>query len=347
MLTSTKAIVSYRDNGNSNYGTACILDVSGSTITAGTAVVFESAGTNYISVTMLTSTKAIVAYQDAGNSSYGTACILDVSGSTITAGTAVVFESAGTNYISVTMLTSTKAIVTYRDTGNSDYGTACILDVSGSTITAGTAVVFESAGTNYISVTMLTSTKAIVTYRDDGNSEYGTSAIIDTETALYVTDQHVSAISGADTVDTTFYTDLNSVTATETLNSQTANYVFSFNPTLTSSVVTGGSFIVIGNGETAARTIASSLASVHGGADGTWYYNSNATYASETWASSTINTTAGAVEQAQTVAANNMSGTDVGNVADGNWPAFGTKFALGIVLKSTSTSATPSVDKVY
>jgi len=36
----------------------------------------------------------------------------------------------------------------------------------------------------------------------------------------------------------------------------------------------------------------------------------------------------------------------VGNVADGNWPAFGTKFALGIVLKSTSTSATPSVDKV-
>ena len=346
MLTSTKAIVAYRDNGNSDYGTACILDVSGSTITAGTPVVFESATTNYISVAMLTSTKAIVAYRDDGNSSYGTACILDVSGSTITAGTAVVFESASTLYTSVTMLTSTKAIVAYRDNGNSSYGTTCILDVSGSTITAGTPVVFESATTNYISVAMLTSTKAIVTYQDDGNSDYGTSAIIDTETALYVTDQHVSAISGADTVDTTFYTDLNSVTATETLNSQTANYVFSFNPTLTSSVVTGGSFIVIGNGETAARTIASSLASVHGGVDGTWYYNSNATYASETWASSTINTTAGAVEQAQTVAANNMSGTDVGNVADGNWPAFGTKFALGIVLKSTSTSATPSVDKV-
>ena len=264
----------------------------------------------------------------------------------LTAGTPLVFESASTTYISVTMLTSTKAIVAYRDNGNSTYGTACILDVSGSTITAGTPAVFESATIAYTSVTMLTSTKAIVTYQDAGNSSYGTSAIIDTESSLYVTDQHVSAISGADTVDTTFYTDLNSVTATETLNSQTANYVFSFNPTLTSDVVTGGSFIVIGNGETATRTIASSLASVHGGADGTWYYNSNATYASETWASSTINTTAGAVEQAQTVAANNMSGTDVGNVADGNWPAFGTKFALGIVLKSTSTSATPSVDKV-
>jgi len=131
-------------------------------VTAGTAAVFESATTTYISVAMLTSTKAIVTYQDNGNSSYGTACILDVSGSTITAGTPAVFESAITVDISVAMLTSTKAIVTYRDHGNSLYGTACILDVSGSTITAGTPAVFESASTLEISVAMLTSTKAIV-----------------------------------------------------------------------------------------------------------------------------------------------------------------------------------------
>ncbi len=179
MLTSTKAVVVYQDDGNSDYGTACILDVSGSTITAGTPVVFESATTNHTSVAMLTSTKAIVTYQDAGNSNYGTACILDVSGSTITAGTPVVFESAYTQYTSVTMLTSTKAIVAYRDVGNSGYGTACILDVSGSTITAGTPLVFNSASTYYTSVTMLTSTKAIVTYRDGGNSDYGTACILD------------------------------------------------------------------------------------------------------------------------------------------------------------------------
>ena len=78
MLTSTKAIVTYKDSGNSSYGTACILDVSGSTITAGTAVVFESAISVDISVAMLTSTKAIVTYTDFGNSSYGTACILTI-----------------------------------------------------------------------------------------------------------------------------------------------------------------------------------------------------------------------------------------------------------------------------
>ena len=149
-----------------------------SPITPGTPAVFESASTNGTSVAMLSATKAIVTYADIGNSIYGTACILDVSGSTITAGTPVVFESATTGNISVAMLSATKAIVTYRDVDNSNYGTACILDVSGSTITAGTAVVFESAISVDISVAMLTSTKAIVTYTDFGNSSYGTACIL-------------------------------------------------------------------------------------------------------------------------------------------------------------------------
>ena len=163
MLTSTKAIVTYQDVGNSSYGTACILDISGSSITPGSPTVFESGATSYISVAMLTSTKAIVTYRDAGNSSYGTACILDISGSTITPGTPAVFESATTGYISVAMLTSTKAIVTYRDNGNSSYGTSCILDISGSSITPGSPSVFESASTYYTSVAILKSTKEIIT----------------------------------------------------------------------------------------------------------------------------------------------------------------------------------------
>jgi hypothetical protein len=178
MLDSSKAIVTYTDNGNSNYGTACVLSVSGTVITAGAPVVFESAATNYISVTMLDSSKAIVTYQDNGNSSYGTACVLSISGTVITAGAPVVFESAATYYTSVAMLDSTKAIVTYMDNGNSNYGTACVLSISGSTITAGAPVVFERAITNYISVTMLDSSKAIVTYTDSGNSSYGTACIL-------------------------------------------------------------------------------------------------------------------------------------------------------------------------
>jgi len=180
MLTSTKAIVVYRDISNSSYGTSCILDVSGSTITSGTEVVFNSASTlEGMAVSMLTSTKAIAAYKDTN--SYGTSCILDVSGSTITAGTEVVFNSAQSEWISLAGLTSTKAIVAYRDYGNSHYGNYCSLDVSGSTITAGTELTYNSALANENSVARLTDTKAIVTYKNWGNSNYGTANVINVE----------------------------------------------------------------------------------------------------------------------------------------------------------------------
>ena len=100
------------------------------TLSAGTAKIFESSGAVWTSITMMDSTHAIVAYQDYGNSNYGTACCLSLSGTTITAGTAVVFESANTNYTSVTRMDSTHAIVTYEDSGNSDYGTACCLTLT-------------------------------------------------------------------------------------------------------------------------------------------------------------------------------------------------------------------------
>ena len=90
-------------------------------------MVFESASTSYTSVAALDSSKAVVTYTDNGNSSYGTACVLSISGTTVTAGTPVVFESATTNYISVAALDSSKAVVTYMDAGNSNYGTACVL----------------------------------------------------------------------------------------------------------------------------------------------------------------------------------------------------------------------------
>jgi len=179
MLTSTKAIVTYYDDGNSGYGTSNILDVSGTSITARTPVVFENATSSWTSVAALDATKAIVVYKDQGNSSYGTSRILTISGSTISAGTPTVFESASSSYTRVSKLTSTKVMVAYIDEGNSNHGTSLILDVSGTSITARTPIVFESASTYHIAATPLTSTKVIVTYRDGGNSNYGTSCILD------------------------------------------------------------------------------------------------------------------------------------------------------------------------
>ncbi|MDP8268271.1 MAG: hypothetical protein P9L97_06030 [Candidatus Tenebribacter davisii] len=346
MLTSTKAIVCYQDVGNSSYGTACILDISGSTITPGTPAVFESASTTYTSVAMLTSTKAIVCYRDNGNLEYGTACILDIVTSTITPGTPVVFESASTYYTSVAMLTSDQAIVCYRDVGNSSYGTACVLDIATSTITPGTPAVFESARSDYVAVTALSYSKVITVYKDLGNSGYGTSVIIDTSSTAYLDNQFIPTISGSDSVDTDLYTDLVSMTTTETLNDQTINYAFSFDPTFIDMELNGGTFIVVGSGETIARNIISSLNSIHGGVEGNWYINTNSVYASETWTAATINNPYAALSQAMETVNNTMSGTATNAVADANWPSFGSYFAASIILHTDDDTVTPSADKI-
>ena len=125
-LDSTHFVVGYQDSGNSYYGTAIIGTISGSTISYSSEYVFNSAATYYISVSALDSTHFVVGYCDSGNSSYGTAIIGTISGSTISYGSEYVFNQASTSYISVSALDSTHFVVGYRDGGNSYYGTAII-----------------------------------------------------------------------------------------------------------------------------------------------------------------------------------------------------------------------------
>jgi hypothetical protein len=175
-----KIVISYRDGNNSQYGTAIVGTVSGTSISFGTAVVFESAVTEQISATFdSTNDRVVIAYQDQGNSSYGTAIVGTVSGTSISFGTAVVFESATTEQISATFdSTNNKVVFAYRDQGNSGNGTAIVGTVSGTSISFGTAGVFESASTTNISATYdFTNGKIVVAYTDSDNSDYGTAAV--------------------------------------------------------------------------------------------------------------------------------------------------------------------------
>jgi len=175
-----KVVIAYTDSGNSNYGTAIVGTVSGTSISFGTAVVFESADSRYISATFdSSSNKVVIAYRDSGNSYYGTAIVGTVSGTSISFGTAVVFESANSGYISATFDSNlNKVVIAYRDAGNSGYGTAIVGTVSGTSISFGTAVVFESADSYDMSATFdSSSNKVVIAYRDGGNSYYGTAIV--------------------------------------------------------------------------------------------------------------------------------------------------------------------------
>jgi hypothetical protein len=173
-LGTDKIVVVYSNETNSGYGTAKVGTVSGTSISWGSAFVFNSASTFAFSITPLGIDKIIVAYADNGNANRGTARIGTVSGTSITWGSAFVFNNASTTVTSVTALGTDKIVVAYRDQGNLGYGTAIVGTISGTSISWGSEFVFNPASTFFTSVASFGTDKIVVAYRDDGNSSYGT-----------------------------------------------------------------------------------------------------------------------------------------------------------------------------
>ena len=178
--TNNKVVIAYRDGGNSSYGTAIVGTVSGTSISFGSEVVFNTANTVYNSCTYdSTNSKVVVVYTDGGNSNYLTSRVGTVSGTSISFGSAVVFNSAGTNYFSATFdSNSGKVVIGWNNNGNSDHGTAIVGTVSGTSISFGSALVFNSGASSYVSSTYdSTNKKVVIAYTDVGNSNYGTSVV--------------------------------------------------------------------------------------------------------------------------------------------------------------------------
>jgi hypothetical protein len=178
--TNNRVVIAYADVGNSYYGTAIVGTVSGTSISFGTAVVFESGNTDYLSSTYdSTNDRVVFAYSDVNNSSYGTAIVGTVSGTSISFGSPVVFEAATTFDTSSTYdSTNNRVVIVYNDAAAGGYNTALVCTVSGTSISFGTAVVFGSANTNYLSSTYdSTNNRVVVAYRDFGNSSYGTAIV--------------------------------------------------------------------------------------------------------------------------------------------------------------------------
>ena len=175
-----KIVIAYSDGGNSDYGTAIVGTVSGTSISFGSPAVFESAGTLQISSTFdSTNNKVVISYRDGGNNYYGTAIVGTVSGTSISFGSAAVFETSFTNITSATYDSSNqKVVIAYKDQGNNDYGTAVVGTVSGTSISFGSPVVFESARAELISAVYDSSNgKVVIAYNDYGNSENSTAIV--------------------------------------------------------------------------------------------------------------------------------------------------------------------------
>ena len=176
---ANRVVISYRDYNNSDYGTSVVGTVSGTSISFGTPVVFASANVPGTASTFDSSNnKVVIAYRDYDNSYHGTAIVGTVSGTSISFGTAVVFEAANTNLISATFDSSNnKVVISYQDIGNSYSGTSIVGTVSGTSISFGSAATFNGQSSMISSSFDTTANKVVVAYQDGTNSDYGTSNV--------------------------------------------------------------------------------------------------------------------------------------------------------------------------
>ena len=129
--TNGKIVISYTDGMNDYSGTAIVGEVSGTSISfPSPSTVFNAAHTWYIrAVYDSTNQKVVTAYQNSGNSNYGTAIPGTVSGTGINFDSPVVFETAESQHISATYnSTNNKVVFAYLDFGNSYRGTAVTFD---------------------------------------------------------------------------------------------------------------------------------------------------------------------------------------------------------------------------
>jgi hypothetical protein len=166
VLDTTKFVISYRDI-NTSSRVAIAGNINGSILTFGSKSVYASASAAIpCRIKVLNSSKFITCYQESAGGP-GIARIGSVSGTSITFGSASVFNSASSPRINLACIDDTKFIISYRDVGNSSYGTARIGSVSGTSITFGSASVFNSAATSPCQIGILDNTTFVVTYRKD------------------------------------------------------------------------------------------------------------------------------------------------------------------------------------
>ena len=175
---SNKVVIAYEDNGNSNYGTAIVGTVSGTSISFGSPVVYGSFDCNYNSIVFDSSNnKVVISYRDSTNTR-SQSIVGTVSGTSISFGSPTSFITNNANPVRSVYVGSGKVVVIYRDANNSYHGYAIVGTVSGTSISFGSQVQFNGGNTpDLMPVYDSNAGKVVISYRDSGNNSYPTAIV--------------------------------------------------------------------------------------------------------------------------------------------------------------------------
>jgi hypothetical protein len=165
---NNKVVIAYKSS--SNYPTAIVGTVSGSSISFGTAVVVNSANTGSSSAITYASAqqKVVVVYTDANNSGYGTAKVGTVSGTSISFGAGAIVRTGSISDYSITYDSVAQRVVVFYKSGST--GLASVGTLSGTSISFGSDATFASHSVIYTTAAYdVAAQKVVVAYRNDSN----------------------------------------------------------------------------------------------------------------------------------------------------------------------------------
>ena len=179
---NNKILVVYRDGDGSNYGTAVVGTISGTSISFGTPVVFESASTISLSVDFDPDEGAfLIVYSDLGNGSYGTGIVGTISGTSISFGGASVFYSGTIDIPDITYDAAERNfVISYIQSNNSVYAAAVGANISGTSITYGSSVVFNSNNSDTASMSICYHTvgqRVVIALVNNNTNKYGSYCV--------------------------------------------------------------------------------------------------------------------------------------------------------------------------
>jgi hypothetical protein len=168
---SNKVVIAFSDTSLSNYGRAIVGTVSGTSISFGAINSFANVDTAAIALTFDSNlNKVVISYTDVTNIYYGKVIVGTVSGTSISFGSVVFFNSFVTTDIATTFDSNSNKVVTaFKDGGMNNYGSAIVGTVSGTSISFGTKVAFDTIASLYIAITFDSiSNDVIISYAKNG-----------------------------------------------------------------------------------------------------------------------------------------------------------------------------------
>jgi hypothetical protein len=204
-LSTTSFVIAYPDISTTHMRVKAFT-ISSGVITAGTSVEVDtntttSDGTNYFTgIVGLDGTHFALTF----NSSVGSEAVVgSVSGTSITLGTPVTWGS--TSPPAIQALSSSKVIICYSDSANSQFVTAVVGSISGTTLTLGTPVALASLPTNGANVVAqpiaLSASLAVISWQsglDSSNPLYAAAISISGSVPTIGTPFQISYLQNSD-----------------------------------------------------------------------------------------------------------------------------------------------------